>query len=55
MVLPRLETDIYLMFSAVADSDSSMPPVRWADNVVLGFVMASKGYPGSYEKGFEIS
>ena len=55
VVLPRLETDIYLMFSAVADSDSSMPPVKWADNVVLGFVMASKGYPGSYEKGFEIS
>lgn len=55
VVLPRLESDIYGMFSAVADSDpSSMPQIRWADNVTLGFVMASKGYPGSYEKGFRI-
>ncbi|MGN0202381.1 MAG: phosphoribosylamine--glycine ligase [Candidatus Cryptobacteroides sp.] len=55
VVLPRLQTDIYGMFSAVADGNGSMPELRWSDDVVLGFVMASKGYPGSYEKGFEIS
>ncbi len=32
-----------------------MPEIKWSDNPVLGFVMASKGYPGSYEKGFEIT
>lgn len=32
-----------------------MPEIKWSDEPVLGFVMASKGYPGSYEKGFEIT
>ena len=32
-----------------------MPEIRWSDNPVLGFVMASKGYPESYEKGFGIT
>ena len=32
-----------------------MPEIKWSNNPVLGFVMASKGYPGSYEKGFEIT
>ena len=31
-----------------------MPVVKWSDNAVLGFVLASKGYPGSYKKGYEI-
>ncbi len=35
-------------------SSDLMPAIRWSDKAVLGFVMASKGYPGSYEKGFEI-
>ena len=32
-----------------------MPEIKWSAEPTLGFVMASKGYPGSYEKGFEIS
>jgi len=75
VVLPRLESDIYEMFSAIVDGASAidapeatdapeggrftssalMPEIKWAKTVVLGFVMASKGYPGSYEKGFEIT
>ena len=39
VVLPRLESDIYDIFSSIA---------------TMGFVMASKGYPGHYDKGFEI-
>ena len=31
-----------------------MPELKWSDSAVMGFVMASKGYPGSYEKGFAI-
>ena len=31
-----------------------MPEIRWKDEVTMGFVMASKGYPGSYDKGYEI-
>ena len=54
VVLPRLETDIYDIFSAIADG-TAMPKISWSEDVTLGFVMASKGYPGSYAKGFEIN
>ena len=53
VVLPRLESDIYDIFSAVADN-TPMPEIKWSENVTMGFVMASKGYPGDYEKGYEI-
>lgn len=53
VVLPRLESDIYDIFSAVADG-APMPEISWKEEVTMGFVMASKGYPGSYEKGYEI-
>lgn len=54
VVLPRLETDIYDVFSAVADG-TPMPALRWSPKASIGFVLASKGYPGSYDKGFAIS
>ncbi|MBQ2919450.1 MAG: phosphoribosylamine--glycine ligase, partial [Bacteroidales bacterium] len=41
------------IFSAVADN-TPMPEIRWKKEVTMGFVMASKGYPGSYDKGYEI-
>ena len=53
VVLPRLESDIYDIFSAVADH-TPMPEILWKKEVTMGFVMASKGYPGDYEKGYEI-
>ena len=53
VVLPRLDTDIYDIFSAVADH-TPMPAIEWKKEVTMGFVMASKGYPGSYDKGYEI-
>jgi len=53
VVLPRLESDIYDIFSAIADG-TQMPEIRWTQKSTMGFVMASKGYPGSYEKGYEI-
>ena len=53
VVLPLLESDIYDIFSAVADG-TPMPEIRWSGKSAIGFVMASKGYPGEYRKGFEI-
>ena len=54
VVLPRLESDIYDIFVAVADG-TPIPETRWKDESVMGVVMASKGYPGSYAKGAPIS
>ena len=53
VVLPRLESDIYDIFSSIVDG-APMPEIRWSDMATMGFVMASKGYPGHYDKGFEI-
>jgi len=53
VVLPRLASDIYDIFSAVADH-TQMPAIEWKKDVTMGFVMASKGYPGSYDKGYQI-
>ncbi|MDE6871784.1 MAG: phosphoribosylamine--glycine ligase [Bacteroidales bacterium] len=54
VVLPRLESDIYDIFSSIADS-TPMPETIWSKDVTMGFVMASKGYPGSYGKGYAIT
>lgn len=53
VVLPAIESDIYDIFEAVASGRSAAAPA-WKDQVTLGVVMASKGYPGKYEKGFVI-
>lgn len=52
VVLPRLESDIYDLFEAVADGRDF--ETQWSSDSCLGIVLASKGYPGSYEKGVEI-
>ncbi len=49
VVLPRLKSDIYDVFSAIADSTPAQ--VEWHDFATLGVVLASKGYPGAYESG----
>ena len=54
VVLPLLESDIYDIFSAVADGREPSVPLCWSDDVTIGVVLASKGYPGKYAKGFSI-
>ncbi len=52
VVLPRMKSDIYQVFCDIADGNE--PTIEWHDFATLGIVLASKGYPGSYDKGFEI-
>ncbi len=54
VVLPLLESDIYDIFSAVADGREPSAPLCWSDDVTIGVVLASEGYPGKYAKGFPI-
>ena len=53
VVLPLLESDAFDLFSAVAEGREAEQPV-WSGDVTMGVVLASKGYPGSYEKGYAI-
>ena len=53
VVLPLLRSDIYTIFEGVATGRPVEEPV-WDNGVTLGVVLASKGYPGHYEKGYDI-
>ncbi len=54
VVLPLLESDIYDIFEAVATGREPQP-LKWKQSVTMGVVLASKGYPGHYDKGAVIS
>ena len=53
VVLPRMKTDLAEVCCAVADGRDVR--IEWDDRAALGIVLASKGYPGAYEKGWEIA
>ena len=52
VILPRMTSDICQVFCDVADG--KQPTIEWNAMATLGIVLASKGYPGSYEKGYAI-
>ena len=54
VVLPLMQSDIYDIFSAIAEGNEPETPLEWSNEAILGIVLASKGYPGSYDKGFPI-
>ena len=51
VVLPRLETDLSDIIEAVANEKLSDLDIKWSDGASACVIMASGGYPGSYEKG----
>ena len=52
VVLPRLKSDAIDVFMAVASNEQ--PWAEWSEGATLGIVLASKGYPGDYAKGYAI-
>ena len=55
VVLPRLKTDLCDIFNAVVDGTLDKINIEWTDDACVCVVMASGGYPESYEKGKEIT
>ena len=53
VVLPLIDSDIANVFEAVAKG-TEPAEVVWSKDVTLGIVLASKGYPGDYAKGYAI-
>ncbi len=53
VLMPRLKSD--LLAALLAARAGQLEPLEWRDEVALTVVMASKGYPGSYEKGHVIT
>ena len=54
VLMALLMSDILVALVAAADGVLDSFDLRWRDEAALSVVMASNGYPGSYEKGTEI-
>ena len=54
VVLPRMKNDIIDVFEACIDGRLDEIDLEFEDNAAVCVVLASDGYPVSYEKGFEI-
>ncbi|MBR3841334.1 MAG: phosphoribosylamine--glycine ligase [Erysipelotrichales bacterium] len=50
-ILLRLDSDLFDIMNAVATKTLDQIEVKWKDEHVACLVLASGGYPGSYEKG----
>jgi phosphoribosylamine--glycine ligase len=51
-IMMRMKPDLYEYVDAAVDGRlESMPQIEWKNQTAVCVIMASKGYPGSYEKG----
>ena len=55
VVLPLLKTDLLTVMQAVESETLADLTVEWSDGSAACVILASDGYPGSYEKGKEIT
>ena len=55
VVLPRLKNDLLEVMYACATKQLNDISLEWDDRYAVGVVLASKGYPAAYDKGFEIT
>ena len=55
VVLPLLETDLLTIMRACTDGTLEQTEVKFADKHACCVIQASKGYPQSYQKGFELT
>ncbi|PIQ44562.1 MAG: phosphoribosylamine--glycine ligase, partial [Deltaproteobacteria bacterium CG12_big_fil_rev_8_21_14_0_65_43_10] len=53
-LLMRMKSDIIPVLQATIDGNLFQIKVEWDERAAVCVVMASEGYPGSYQKGFEI-
>jgi phosphoribosylamine--glycine ligase len=54
-IMARLDTDLVDIMEAILDERLSTLEIKWKPESAVCVVMASGGYPGSYEKGREIT
>ncbi len=55
VVLPLLESDLLTVMQAVTNETLADIEVKFSDKHACCVIMASKGYPQSYEKGYEMT
>ena len=55
VVLPLLESDLLTVMQSVTNGTLKAEDVKFSDKNACCVIMASKGYPEKYDKGFEIT
>ncbi|MBQ3492341.1 MAG: phosphoribosylamine--glycine ligase [Oscillospiraceae bacterium] len=55
VVLPLLESDLLTVMQATTNGTLAETEVKFADKNACCVIMASKGYPTAYEKGYEMT
>ena len=55
VVLPLLQSDLLTVMQATTNGTLAETEVKFADQNACCVIMASKGYPTAYEKGFEMT
>ena len=53
-LLMRMRSDIVPLMKEISAGGVAKEEIRWYDSASVCVVMASKGYPGDYKKGFKI-
>jgi phosphoribosylamine--glycine ligase len=53
-VLPLLKTDFYDLCQAIVNKQVAQLELSWEQATCVAVVMASRGYPGSFQKGYPI-
>lgn len=54
VLMPRLQSDLLELMIAASEGSLLEHDAQWSDDYALSVVLASKGYPGSYEKNTAI-
>jgi len=54
VLLPRLKSDLLDLLHATATGQLAGRTAEWRDETALTVVLATRGYPGAYDKGSEI-
>ena len=52
VLMRALQSDLLDIMIAAADHElDSLPALQWSNDAIVNIVLATQGYPGSYEKG----
>ena len=55
VVLPLLKSDLLTIMQATTDGTLAETPVEWSADSACCLILASRGYPAAYEKGYPIT
>jgi phosphoribosylamine--glycine ligase len=55
VVLPLLQSDLVEVMMACVEGELDLERVEWSEDVAVCVILASRGYPGRYEKGLPIN